>query len=151
MAARISKKTKALVHANINPEYEKVINTYAWAKNIEIEKFSDELPANLADYACVLVQTPDYYGEILKTPAVDGTLLIVCTNLSALSILEPPRNADIVVGDIQPLGIPQSFGGPYAGVIACKEKYMRQLPGRLAGRTVDTNGQYSVLPDYPNP
>lgn len=140
MAARISKKTKALVHANINPEYEKVINTYAWAKNIEIEKFSDELPANLADYACVLVQTPDYYGEILKTPAVDGTLLIVCTNLSALSILEPPRNADIVVGDIQPLGIPQSFGGPYAGVIACKEKYMRQLPGRLAGRTVDTNG-----------
>ncbi|MCM1009477.1 MAG: aminomethyl-transferring glycine dehydrogenase subunit GcvPA [Fusobacterium sp.] len=140
MAARISKKTKALVHANITPEYEKVINTYAWAKNIEIEKFSDELPANLADYACVLVQTPDYYGEILKTPEVDGTLLIVCTNLSALSILEPPINADIVVGDIQPLGIPQSFGGPYAGVIACKEKYMRQLPGRLAGRTVDTNG-----------
>ncbi len=140
MASRISKKSKALVHNNINPEYEKVINTYAWAKNIEIEKFTDELPTNLADYACVLVQTPDYYGEILKTPTVDGTLLIVCTNFSALSILEPPRNADIVVGDIQPLGIPQSFGGPYAGVIACKEKYMRQLPGRLAGRTVDTNG-----------
>lgn len=140
MAARISKKTKALVHVNINPEYEKVINTYAWAKNIEIEKFNDKLPENLTEYACVLVQTPDYYGEIIKTPEVDGTLLIVCANLSALSILEPPRNADIVVGDIQPLGIPQSFGGPYAGVIACKEKYMRQLPGRLAGRTVDTNG-----------
>lgn len=140
MASRISKKSKALVHSNINPEYEKVINTYAWAKNIEIEKFTDELPTNLTDYACVLIQTPDYYGEILKTPTVDGTLLIVCTNFSGLSILEPPRNADIVVGDIQPLGIPQSFGGPYAGVIACKEKYMRQLPGRLAGRTVDTNG-----------
>ncbi len=140
MAARISKKTKALVHTNINPEYEKVINTYAWAKNIEIEKFSDKLPDNLSEYACVLIQTPDYYGEIIKTPEVEGTLLIVCTNLSALSILEPPRNADIVVGDIQPLGIPQSFGGPYAGVMACKEKYMRQLPGRLAGRTVDKDG-----------
>lgn len=141
MAARLSKKRKALLHANINPEYEKVINTYAWAKNIDIEKFNDEPPANLSDYACVLVQTPDYYGEILKTPEVDGTLLIVCTNLSALSVLEPPRNADIVVGDIQPLGIPQSFGGPYAGVIACKEKYMRQLPGRLAGCTVDSHGK----------
>lgn len=140
MAARISKKTKALLHTNINPEYEKVINTYAWAKNIEIEKFSDKLPDNLSEYACVLIQTPDYYGEIIKTPEVEGTLLIVCTNLSALSILEPPGNADIVVGDIQPLGIPQSFGGPYAGVMACKEKYMRQLPGRLAGRTVDKDG-----------
>lgn len=140
MAARITKKNKALVHANINPEHEKVIKTYAWAKNIEIEKFSDKLPANLSEYACVLIQTPDYYGEILKTPEIAGALLIVSTNLSALSILEPPRNADIVVGDIQPLGIPQSFGGPYAGIIACKEKYMRQLPGRLAGRTVDTEG-----------
>ena len=66
--------------------------------------------------------------------------MIVSTNLSALSILEPPSNADILVSDVQTLGIPQSFGGPYAGIIACKEKYMRQLAGRLAGRTVDTNG-----------
>jgi len=141
MAARISKKTKALIHANINPEYEKVIKTYAWAKNIEIEKFSGELPADLTDYACVLIQTPDYYGEILNTPDVDGPLLIVSTNLSALSILKPPSNADILVSDVQTLGIPQSFGGPYAGIIACKEKYMRQLPGRLAGRTVDSRGE----------
>lgn len=140
MAARISKKSKALIHANINPEHEKVIKTYAWAKNIEIEKFSEALPADLTEYACVLIQTPDYYGEILKTPQLENTLLIVSTNLSALSILEPPSNADILVSDVQTLGIPQSFGGPYAGIIACKEKYMRQLAGRLAGRTVDTNG-----------
>ena len=140
MAARISKKSKALIQANINPEYEKVIKTYAWAKNIQIEKFSDNLPSDLSDYACVLIQTPDYYGEILKTPELENTLLIVSTNLSALSILEPPKGADILVSDVQTLGIPQSFGGPYAGIIACKEKYMRQLPGRLAGRTVDTKG-----------
>jgi len=141
MASRISKKTKALIHKNLNPEYRKVINTYSWAKGIEIDEFDTNLPMNLSDYACVLVQTPDYYGEIEELPNTEGTLLVACTNLSALSILEPPRNADIVVGDIQPLGIPQGFGGPYAGIIACKEKYMRQLPGRLAGRTVDTEGR----------
>ncbi len=141
MASRISKKNKALIHANINPEHEKVINTYAWAKGIEIEKFSDNLPTDLSDYACVLIQTPDYCGEILKTPNLENTLLIVSTNLSALALLEPPKNIDILVSEVQTLGIPQSFGGPYAGIIACKEKYMRQLPGRLAGRTVDTEGR----------
>lgn len=141
MAARISKKNKALIHANLNPEHEKVVRTYAWAKNIEIETFNAELPADLSQYACVLIQTPDYYGEILDIPQLENTLLIVSTNLSALSILEPPENVDILVSDIQSLGLPQSFGGPYAGVIACKEKYMRQLAGRLAGRTVDSEGK----------
>lgn len=140
MAKRISKKTKALVSENINPEYKKVIDTYAWANEIEIEYFKN-LPENTADYACVLVQTPDYYGEILDIKPVD-TLLIVCTDISSLSILKPPSEygADIVVGDIQTLGIPQEFGGPHAGFIACREKYMRQLPGRLAGRTLDADG-----------
>lgn len=141
MASRISKKTKALVHKNINPEHDKVIKTYAWAKNIEIEYFDETLPNNLSDYACVLIQTPDYFGELLNTPQIENTMLIVSTNLSALGVIEPPKGADILVADIQPLGLPQSFGGPYAGIMACKEKYMRQLPGRLAGKSVDTNGK----------
>ncbi len=143
MAKRISKKTKALVSENINPEYKKVIDTYAWANEIEVEYFKN-LPENTADYACVLMQTPDYYGEILDIKPVD-TLLIVCTDISSLSILKPPSEygADIVVGDIQTLGIPQEFGGPHAGFIACREKYMRQLPGRLAGRTLDADGNQS--------
>ena len=141
MARRISKKTKALVSQNINPEYKKVIDTYAWSNEIEIEYF-ETLPANTAEYACVLIQTPDYFGEIIEPEIVD-TLLIVCTDISTLSILKPPAEygADIVVGDIQTLGIAQSFGGPHAGFIACREKYMRQLPGRLAGRTVDKDGK----------
>lgn len=141
MARRISKKNKALIAKNINPEYKKVIETYAWSNDIELEYF-ETLPENTADYACVLIQTPDYYGEILDVKAVN-TLLIVCTDISTLSILKPPAEygADIVVGDIQTLGIPQEFGGPHAGFIACKEKHMRQLPGRLAGRTVDKDGK----------
>ncbi len=140
MARRISKKQKALVSENLNPEYKKVIDTYTWANEIEIEYFN-ELPENTTDYACVLLQTPDYFGEIIDVKPVD-TLLIVCTDISTLSILKPPSEygADIVVGDIQTLGIPQEFGGPHAGFIACREKFMRQLPGRLAGRTVDADG-----------
>lgn len=140
MAKRITKKSKALVSENLNPEYKKVIDTYAWANEIQVEYFND-LPIDTSDYACVLVQNPDYYGEILEVKPLD-TLLIVCTNISSLSILKPPSEygADIVVGDIQTLGIPQEFGGPHAGFIACREKYMRQIPGRLAGRTVDADG-----------
>lgn len=140
MAKRISKKSKALVSENLNPEYKKVIDTYAWANNIEIEYFTN-LPENTSDFACVLIQTPDYYGEIIDVKPVE-TLLIICTDISTLSILKPPSEygADIVVGDIQTLGIPQNFGGPHAGFIACREKYMRQIPGRLAGRTVDKDG-----------
>lgn len=140
MARRISKKSKALVSKNLNPEYKKVIDTYAWANGIEIEYFENILE-NTADFACVLVQTPDYYGEIIDVKPVE-TLSIVCTDISTLSILKPPSEygADIVVGDIQTLGIPQEFGGPHAGFIACREKFMRQLPGRLAGRTVDADG-----------
>lgn len=140
MARRISKKQKALVSENLNPEYKKVIDTYTWANEIEIEYFN-ELPENTMDYACVLVQTPDYFGEIIDVKPVE-TLLIVCTDISTLSILKPPSEygADIVVGDIQTLGIPQEFGGPHAGFIACRDKFMRQLPGRLAGRTVDADG-----------
>ena len=141
MAKRISKKSKALVSKNLNPEYKKVIDTYSWANEVEIEYF-DEVPDNTKDYACVLIQNPDYYGEILEIAKPADTLLIVCVDISSLSILKPPceYGADIVVGDIQTLGIPQEFGGPHAGFIACIEKYMRQLPGRLAGRTVDADG-----------
>ena len=141
MAHRISKgkKNTALVSNKLNPNYKEVIKTYCWAQDIKIEWF-DELPNNTEEFFCVLIQNPDYYGEIRTIKKLD-TILIVCANLSSLSILEPPYEADIVVGDIQPLGIPMNFGGPHAGYMACKEAYMRQLPGRLVGRTLDADGR----------
>ncbi len=141
MAVRIKKIKKVLVSDDLNPEYNRVIKTYARANGIEIEWFDAVIPENTADFACVLVQTPDFYGEIREINPVD-TLLIVCTDVSTLSILKPPSEygADIVVGDVQTLGLPMSFGGPHAGFMACREKYLRQLPGRLAGRTVDADG-----------
>ncbi len=141
MACRISKKYRVCVFNSLNPEYKKVIETYTKPQDIKVD-WVDDYPANLSDYACVLVQTPNYFGEILEPKKSDECLLIVCTDISTLSILKPPADygADIVVGDIQTLGIPMNFGGPTAGFIACKEKFMRQLPGRLAGRTLDKNG-----------
>lgn len=139
MAYRITKKQSALVSNNLNPEYKEVIKTYAWGAGISIDWF-DDIPNNSSEYACVLIQNPDYYGEIKTLPKVE-TLLIVCTTPDSLSVLNPPKDADIVVGDIQTLGIPMSMGGPHAGFMACKEKYMRQLPGRLAGKTVDSEGK----------
>ena len=141
MAHRIAKgkKNKALVSNKLNPEYIEVIKTYCWAQDIEIE-FFDDTPNSCVDYCCVVLQNPDYFGEIQELKKLE-TLLIVVANLSSLSILEPPKVADIVVGDIQTLGLPSSFGGPHAGFMACKEAYMRQLPGRLVGRTLDADGK----------
>ena len=138
MSVRIKKQNKVLVSNKLNPEYKRVITTYTNASGIEVEWF-DNIPQNTSEYSCVLIQTPNYYGEIEKVETVD-TLLVVCTDASSLAILEPAE-CDIMVGDVQTLGIPMSFGGPSAGFMACKEKYMRQLPGRLAGRTVDAEGK----------
>lgn len=142
MACRIAKKYKVCVMNSLNPEYKEVIKTYMYSQNIDVD-WVDEIQNNTSDYACVLIQTPNYYGEILQPVKKDDCLLIVCTDVSTLSILKPPSEygADIVVGDIQTLGIPMNYGGPSAGFVACKEKYMRQLPGRLAGRTTDKDGK----------
>lgn len=140
MACRISKKYKVCVLNSINPEYKKVITTYTNAQSIQVD-WVDEIPKETKDYACVLVQTPDYYGEIIQPQKIE-CLSVICCDPSTLAFLKTPGefDADIAVGDIQTLGIPMNFGGPTAGFMACKEKYMRQLPGRLAGKTVDKDG-----------
>lgn len=141
MACRVSKKYKVCVLNSLNPEYKKVIKTYTEPQTITVD-WVDAIPNDTTEYACVLIQTPDYYGEIIEPQAID-CLLIVCTDPSSLALLKPPSEygADVVVGDIQTLGIPMNFGGPTAGFMACREKFMRQLPGRLAGRTVDKDGK----------
>lgn len=158
MACRVTKRSKVLVSDAINPEYKEVIKTYTWANGIEVKwiglnglntdlsSISSEIKSS--EYACVLVQTPNFFGEIEDINFGDiltetKTLLVTCVDISSLSVLKPPSayGADIVIGDIQPLGIPMSFGGPHGGFMACREKLMRQLPGRIAGRTLDAEGK----------
>ncbi len=147
MASRITKREKVLIDENINQEYKEVIKTYCNAIGIEIEWEITKEKINTGEFACVLIQTPNFYGEIVEFDFQtelenSNTLFTVCVDVSSLAILKAPSEygADIVVGDIQPLGIPMSFGGPHAGFMACREKFMRQLPGRIAGRTLDAEG-----------
>jgi glycine dehydrogenase subunit 1 len=98
--------------------------------------------------ACVLVQSPNFFGTLEDVSALaniahkNGALLVVSiAEAVSLGIIEPPREADIVAMEAQSFGVPLGFGGPYCGVIATREKYVRQMPGRLAGQTVDRNGK----------
>ena len=142
MAVRITGRKKALVCKRINPQYREVIQTYAEASDIEL---SDDLSEIGSDIACVLLQTPDYYGAVHDVDVVrekisdEKTMLICCCDVLSLSVLEPPK-CDIMVGSLQPAGNSLSFGGPYAGYFACLDKYKRQMPGRVVGRTTDKDG-----------
>jgi len=158
MACRVTKRTKVLVSEALNLEYKEVIKTYTWASGIDVtwigqnglatdfNSITSEIQSG--EYACVLVQTPNFFGEVeevnlSQTFTESKTLLVACVDVSSLSVLQAPSEygADIVIGDIQPLGIPMSFGGPHGGFMACREKFMRQLPGRIAGRTLDADGK----------
>ncbi len=154
MACRITGKQKIAVSNCLNPEYLAVVSTYVQSCGLKLETIASEQgktqlfkPGN--DIAAVIVQYPNYYGtvedlKILETTIhAAGALLIVVSDPIALGYLTPPGDfaADIVVGDAQPCGNGLSFGGPSAGFMACRKDYIRQLPGRLAGITVDSGGR----------
>jgi len=157
MAARITKKTKILVSSALNPDYKEVIKTYMHAENLSLDFISikdgitnlTELKNKAKDSACVLLQMPNYLGcpedvfavsEICKET---GAKFIVCADIISLGILNAPSaySADIAVGDIQQLGTSMSLGGPHCGFIACKQEYLRQMPGRIVGMTVNKDGE----------
>jgi glycine dehydrogenase subunit 1 len=100
------------------------------------------------DMACVLIQSPNFFGTIEDVAAIaelvhkKGALLIVAiAEPLSLGVVKPPKEADIVAMEAQSFGVPVGFGGPYCGVIACKERFLRQMPGRLVGETKDMDGK----------
>lgn len=158
MAVRVTGRSRILVAKNVHPEYREVLRTYAQYQGMPIEEFGydaetgsidlDDLESKLSsDVAGVIVQSPNFFGVVEDIPAAahithkNGALLIsVFSEAVALGVIEPPREADIVAGELQSFAISPSYGGPYAGIIATKEKFIRQIPGRLVGETKDTNG-----------
>ncbi len=158
MACRVSRKEKIAVSSTVNPHYRRVLKTYMDSVEIELFEIPQEEGVPEVDviskhidqsYAAVFVQNPNYFGivepmaEISQAVKTAGSLLGVVVYPLSLSVLKAPATyeADIVLGDLQSLGIPLSYGGPYAGFIACKKKYVRQIPGRLVGRTTDEDGK----------
>jgi glycine dehydrogenase subunit 1 len=158
MAARVTGRHSAVIARNVHPEYREVLTTYATHQAIpqKLVSFTDSGQIDLEelekavsdDTACVLIQSPNFFGTIEDVEAIAeiahkrGALLIVSiAEAASLGIVEPPRVADIVAMEAQSFGVPLGFGGPYCGVLATKEKFVRQMPGRLAGQTVDKNGK----------
>jgi glycine dehydrogenase subunit 1 len=158
MAMRVTGREQAVIAASVHPEYREVIHTY---------DRHQELPATVVGYdretgridltaleaavsektAAVLVQSPNFFGVIEDIPAIaaiahaKGALLVVSiAEAISLGVVRPPVEADIVSMEAQSFGVALSYGGPGCGVIAAKEKYVRQMPGRLVGQTVDGNG-----------
>ena len=162
MAHRITKRNRVLVARTVHPEYRAVMATYSRNLGIELQPI-DYLPTGRVDLAQlekalddsvagVVIQSPNFFGTIEDAAAVatlaqrHGALSIVnvCEALS-MGILRPPQEADIVAGEAQSLGVPMSFGGPHVGFLATKDKFVRQIPGRLVGMGVDQRGQRAFV------
>jgi len=157
MAHRITKRRKAVLSGGLHPHYAEVVATLSAMASDAVVRMApdvggDEDILELIDEetSCVVVQSPDVFGRIVdlapiaeKAHAVGALLVAVVTEVVALGAIEPPgpQGADIVVAEGQSLGNPLGFGGPYVGLFATRSKYVRQMPGRLCGETVDAEGK----------
>jgi glycine dehydrogenase subunit 1 len=158
MAERLTGRRRVLVARSLHPEYRAVLKTYSKNSGLTVEEIPVEangtldakaLQASLKDdVAAVLVQSPNFFGviepvgDLADAVHKSGALLVVSiTEAVSLGAVKPSSQADIVAMEGQSFGLPPSYGGPYVGVIASREKFVRQMPGRLAGETTDTEGQ----------
>jgi glycine dehydrogenase subunit 1 len=158
MACRITGRKAAVVARSVHPEYREVIHTYVQHQGLPVTECGflgngrvdvAELEKKIDDEtACVLIQSPNFFGTIEDVAALadlahsKGALLVVSiAEALSLGVVKPPAEADIVSMESQSFGVPLGFGGPYAGVLATKEKYVRQIPGRLVGETRDRDGK----------
>jgi glycine dehydrogenase subunit 1 len=157
LAVRHTGRTKVAVASTVHPEWRAVLETYAGAANVEVavvaasdgELRTDDLRTACADAAALLLTDPDFYGNLADLTAAGevahgvGALFVVGANPILAGVLAPPSEAgaDIVVGEGQPLGSSMSFGGPGFGFFACRSEFLRRMPGRIVGRTVDRDGK----------
>ena len=149
MACRVTKREKVVLADTISPAYIDVIRTYCQSQDIAVEVVDPSNPALDDETACLVLQYPNYYGyiedqkKLVDAAHAQGALAVISCNPTAMGMLQTPGHygADIVTGDGQPLGIPTSYGGPYVGLFAAKQEFIRQMPSRLSGRTLDKNGK----------
>ncbi len=159
MAVRITRRERLLVARALHPEYRQVLDTYYRRQDLPVETLAydpdsgrldlQDLEARLSgDIAAVVIQSPNFFGIVERVQEVaelahrHGALLVVAfSEAASLGVLAPPREADIVAGELQSFAHPPSFGGPYVGILATKKRYVRQMPGRLVGQSVDSRGR----------
>jgi glycine dehydrogenase subunit 1 len=155
MAHRITRRGKAALSGGLHPHYREVCATYAQFSGLEVGSL-DATPGATENFdiddntACVVVQNPDFFGELhdwsalaARCHAAGALLVVVVTEIVSLGAVKSPgeMGADIVAAEGQSLGNALNFGGPHVGLFACREQHVRQMPGRLAGQTTDAEGR----------
>lgn len=158
MAERVTRRGRVLVARSLHPQYREVLRTYVKNSGLAVEEIPFAADGTLdlgalesairEDVAAVVVQSPNFFGVIESAPAAaerahaSGALLVVAvTEGVSLGLVRPPVEADIVALEGQSFGLAPSYGGPFVGVIATHDKFVRQMPGRLAGQATDSKGR----------
>ena len=157
MAHRVTKKNKAVLSGGLHPQYRAVVEGLSHMAGDQVAALpadpqgTEDILAQIDDdTSCVVVQSPSFYGQLIDLKPIaekarkhKALLIAVFTEVVSLGLIEPPgaQGADIVVGEGQSIGNGLTFGGPYVGLFATRQKYVRQMPGRLCGETVDANGR----------
>lgn len=149
MAMRVTRRHKIVLGNALHPDYRAVLDSYLG--NLDEASLTDDGQLD-KQAACVIIQTPDFYGQPAALDAwrkrcdETGALLVVVVNeIIALGLLPAPQQADIVCGEAQSIGLPMSYGGPHLGFFATRDKFVRQMPGRLCGMTEDAQGRRAFV------
>jgi len=149
MACRVTKRARVALVSTVNPHYAEAVRAYAGPQDIEVYTIEPNATELQPDTAAVLAQNPNFFGYIEDLQRLcdmahaAGALFCLSADPIAAAMLKPPGayDADIATGEGQALGVPMSFGGPYVGIFTCRKEFIRQLPGRIVGQTVDTEGR----------
>jgi glycine dehydrogenase subunit 1 len=161
MAHRLTRRHRSVLSGGLHPHYRAVVETLSETASEGVTALppdplgAEDIAAAIdEDTACVVVQTPSFYGRLIDLAPIaaaahaKGALLVaVFTEAVSLGLIEPPgaQGADIVAGEGQSIGNALSFGGPYVGLFATRQKFLRQMPGRLCGETVDAEGRRAFV------
>ena len=154
MACRVTRRYRVAYLDTLSPHYLQVLQTYTGPQDVDVYPVSAGSSLSLRpDTACLVVQHPNFFGYMEDLSGLEqaahreGALLVVSTDPIAVGMFRPPGSygADIVTAEGQPLGVPVSYGGPYIGLFSCRTQLLRQMPGRIVGRTVDNQGRTAYV------
>jgi glycine dehydrogenase subunit 1 len=150
MACAVTGRQRVAISDRVHPNWLQVVQGYAHGRGIAVDVQPHAAFALTGEHACLAVAQPDFYGRMSLEAATwgeaahaAGALYVVAADPISLALYRPPSEygADVVVAEGQSLGVPLSYGGPYVGLFACREKFVRQMPGRIAGQTKDLDGR----------
>jgi glycine dehydrogenase subunit 1 len=150
MAAGVTGRRRIALFSSLHPHYQATVRTYAFGRGLAVDVVAPDGSALNEEHACLAVQQPNFFGHFLpevealeKAVHERGALFVVAVDPISLGLFRPPGEygADVALGEGQSLGSPLNFGGPYLGLFACRQQYVRQMPGRIVGRTSDAQGR----------